>query len=524
MGIYLNPGTEGFAESLRSEIYVDKTGLIACTNKVLGTRQKYVCVSRPRRFGKSMAAEMLAAYYGRGCDSKELFQGLEIAGHPSFGQHRNQYDVLFLNMQDFLSRAGSAKGMVGCLQGLVLQELKQAFPEQADGAQGYLAAALEQIYEGTKRGFVFILDEWDCVFRASHKDSEAQAVYLDFLRSLLKDKHYVKLAYMTGILPVKKYGTHSALNMFDEYSMANPGMMAPYVGFLEEEVQGLCQKYGMDFSEAKRWYDGYQFGRDIHIYNPRSIVGAMLWGRYDSYWSQTETYEALKAYINMNFDGLKDDIILMLGGIRCKADPRTFQNDMTTFQGKDDVLTLLVHLGYLAYSMEKKEVFIPNQEIEYEFATAIKGAGWDEAVKAIAASEELLEATLQKDAEAVARGLEEIHGEASSILTYNNENSLSCAVSLAYFSARASYKIVRELPAGKGFADLVFLPRKNHLDKPAIVVELKWNQSAEGAISQILEKQYAKSLEGYAGKILLAGINYDKAAKSHQCIIQEVTK
>ena len=257
---------------------------------------------------------------------------------------------------------------------------------------------------------VFILDEWDCVFRASHKDSEAQAVYLDFLRSLLKDKHYVKLAYMTGILPVKKYGTHSALNMFDEYSMANPGMMAPYVGFLEEEVQGLCQKYGMDFSEAKRWYDGYQFGRDIHIYNPRSIVGAMLWGRYDSYWSQTETYEALKAYINMNFDGLKDDIILMLGGIRCKADPRTFQNDMTTFQGKDDVLTLLVHLGYLAYSMEKKEVFIPNQEIEYEFATAIKGAGWDEAVKAIAASEELLEATLQKDAEAVARGLEEIHG------------------------------------------------------------------------------------------------------------------
>lgn len=524
MGIYLNPGNESFAESLRSEIYVDKTGLIACTNRMLGTKQKYVCISRPRRFGKSMAAEMLAAYYGRGCDSREMFQGLEIAEHASFEKYRNQYDVLFLNVQNFLSRAGNAKDTVSCLQEIVLRELKKSFPGQVYESEDYLPAALEEIYGETKRGFVIILDEWDCIFREKKQDTEAQNFYLDFLRALLKDKLYVKLAYMTGILPIKKYGTHSALNMFNEYSMMNPGMFDRYAGFTEEEVKELCRKYHMDFAEAERWYDGYRFRKITHVYSPKSVVDAMLREEFDSYWPRTETYEALKVYINLNFDGLRNSIILMLGGIRCKVDPETFQNDMTTFQGKDDVLTLLIHLGYLAYDAEKKEVFIPNQEVEYEFATAIKGAGWDETAKAIASSEELLNATLQKDEEAVAKGLEEAHGQATSVLAYNNENSLSCAVSLAYFSAKTYYMLIREMPAGKGFADLVFLPRRNHPEKPAMVVELKWDKSAESAIDQIQKRQYVKSLEEYTGRLLLVGINYDKETKEHQCMIQEVNK
>lgn len=521
MGSYLNPGSELFAEALRSEIYVDKTGLIACTNKVLGTMQKYVCVSRPRRFGKSLAAQMLAAYYGCGMDSGELFQGLEIAGHPSFEEHRNQYHVLFLNIQDFLSRAGNAKDTVSCFQEIVVRELREQFPELIRESENYLATALEQIYGETKRGFVIIIDEWDCIFRVSKDDKETQKVYLDFLRALLKDRAYVRLAYMTGILPVKKYGTHSALNMFDEYSMMNPGMLAQYVGFTGEEVRQLCQKYHMDFWESRRWYDGYQFRKIAHVYSPKSVVDAMLREEFDNYWSQTETYEALKIYIDMNFDGLKDAIISMLGGIRCKVNPRTFQNDMTTFQGKDDVLTLLVHLGYLGYDIGRKEVFIPNQEVEYEFASAIQGAGWKEVVKAIESSEELLDATLRKDGEAVAHGLNEFHREAASVLAYNNENSLSCAVSLAYFSAREYYTVVREMPSGKGFADLVFLPRRNHPDKPALVVELKWDHSAQGAISQTRNREYVKSLEDYAGQLLLVGINYDKESKEHQCLIEE---
>lgn len=521
MGLYLNPGSELFAEALRSEIYVDKTGLIACTNKVLGTMQKYICVSRPRRFGKSLAAQMLAAYYGYGIDCEELFQGLEIAQHPSFEEHKNRYHALFLNIQDFLSRAGSAKDTVSCLQEMVVKELRKLFPDLISESETYLPIALEEVYRETNRGFVIIIDEWDCIFRVSKGDKESQTIYLDFLRALLKDRAYVRLAYMTGILPVKKYGTHSALNMFDEYSMMNPGMLARYVGFTEEEVKRLCQKYDMDFLESKRWYDGYQFRKIAHVYSPKSVVDAMMREEFDSYWSQTETYEALKIYINMNFDGLKDAIIGMLGGIRCKVNPRTFQNDMTTFQGKDDVLTLLVHLGYLGYDMERKEVFIPNQEVEYEFASAIQGAGWEEVIKAIESSEELLDATLGKDGEMVASGLDEFHREAASVLAYNNENSLSCAVSLAYFSARTYYMVVREMPAGKGFADLVFLPRQNHLDKPALVVELKWDKSAQGAISQIRNREYVKSLNSYAGRLLLVGINYDKESKKHQCVIEE---
>lgn len=524
MGIYLNPGMELFAESLRSEIYVDKTGLIACTNRVLGSRQKYVCVSRPRRFGKSMAAEMLAAYYGYGYDSGKMFQGLEIAKHPSFEEHRNQYHVLFLNVQDFLSRAGNVRETVSCLQEVVIWELRKEFSETICEAERYLASALEEIFRETGRGFVIIIDEWDCIFRVGRGDIEAQTVYLDFLRALLKDKAYVKLAYMTGILPIKKYGTHSALNMFDEYSMMNPGMLAQYVGFTEAEVRQLCQKYDMDFSEAERWYDGYQFRKITHVYSPKSMVDAMLREEFDSYWSQTETYEALKIYIDMNFDGLKDAIISMLGGIRCKVNPRTFQNDMTTFQGKDDVLTLLVHLGYLAYDIERREVFIPNQEVEYEFASAMQGAGWNEVIGAIESSEELLDAVLRKDGGAVAKGLDKAHREAASVLAYNNENSLSCAISLAFFSARTYYTVIREMPAGKGFADLVFLPRRNHPDKPALVVELKWDQSAEGAINQIKKKEYVKSLEGYGGQLLLVGINYNKESKEHQCLIEEEYK
>lgn len=381
MGIYLNPGNELFAEAVRSEIYVDKTGLIKNTNRVLGTSQKFVCVSRPRRFGKSMAANMLAAYYGKACDSQQLFSKFEIAADPDFQEHLNRYHVIFLNMQRMLSRGKSVEGMLQYMQHAVLEELLREFEGQLPVNETVLSIALEKLYQNTGEKFVFIIDEWDCVFRTGQIIDEAQTMYLDFLRDLLKDQPYVILAYMTGILPIKKYGTHSALNMFDEYSMTSPRNMATYIGFTEDEVRALCEKYGMDFDAMKNWYDGYSFSKVSHIYNPKSVVDALRAGEFASYWTQTETYEALKIYIDINHDGLKDAIIEMLVGTSVCISTERFQNDMTTLGSRDDVLTLLIHLGYLAFDKETSSVRIPNAEIRGEFQNAIEGDRWDDVIE-----------------------------------------------------------------------------------------------------------------------------------------------
>ena len=524
MGIYLNPGNEAFHISVNDDIYVDKSGLISFANSRIGKRKRYICVSRPRRFGKSMTAEMLAAYYDRSCKSRELFQNLEIVRDESFEENLNQYDVFALNIQQFLRAAGSPGNLVAYMEAQVLKEVREVYGDFLDSSITNLPVALATIFSKNNRehgGFIFIIDEWDCIFREASENKEAQRLYLDFLKDLLKDRTYVKLAYMTGILPIKKYGTHSALNIFDEFSMTEPKRLAKYVGFTESEVKLLCKRYGMDFEEAKRWYDGYRFRQMEHIYNPKSIVDAMTEKEFHSYWVSTETYEALKIYIDMNYDGLKDAIIAMLGGINCEIDAGTFQNDMTSFTGKDDVLTLLVHLGYLAYQEETREVFIPNDEVRTEFLRAVRKSGWDEVINAVAASEGILEATLKQDVEAVARGVDAVHTENTSILSYHDENSLSCVITLAYYSAKKDYTLIRELPAGKGFADIVFLPRR-HTDKPALLVELKWDQSAEGAIRQIKERQYVNALEKYRGNLLLVGIAYDRRSKRHHCVIEKV--
>lgn len=519
MGIYLNPKNTGFREAVQSEIYVDKSNLITYTNKVLGTKQKNICVSRPRRFGKSMAAEMLIAYYSRGCDSKDLFRNLQIASAPTFPVHLNACNVIFLNMQNFLSETHNADKMITKLQQDVTSELYAEYKLPAKSPTT-LPDLLNQIYDVTDEQFIFIIDEWDCIFRETKETSAGHMLYLDFLRNLLKDRNYVSLTYMTGILPIKKYGSHSALNMFHEFSMTNPRALTEYTGFTEEETKALCEQYHMDFTETARWYDGYTFRRISHIYSPKSVVDAMLNQEFDTYWTQTETYEALKVYIEMNFDGLKDAIIEMLSGAHVRINIATFENDMTTFRNRDDVFTLLVHLGYLAYDAEKEEVFVPNFEVSREFTNALQGAGWDNIIEAIQMSDSLLKETWEKNNIYVAKALSRTHLEGS-ILTYNNENTLACVIALAYYSARIYYTTVREMPTGKGFADLVFIPRTNHLDKPALIVELKWDKSAAGAIAQIKEKQYVSALDGYTGTILLVGINYDKKTKQHECLIEE---
>lgn len=522
MGIYLNPDNDGFWRAVRSEIYVDKTGLIKYTNKHLNTEQEYICVSRPRRFGKSMALNMLAAYYSRGCESADLFKGFQIEHEQTFKEHLNKYDVIYLNMQQFLIESERQK-VTEYLEHEVLEELREEYGELFKSQETRLAAALRRIYVKKKKKFIFLIDEWDCVMRERRESESLQKQYLDFLRNLLKDQPYVALAYMTGILPIKKYGEHSALNMFTEYSMTDPKALEEYTGFTAAEVKRLCERYAMDFEETGSWYDGYVFRKFQHIFNPRSVVEAMCCKRFSNYWAATEAYDALKIHIDMNFDGLRADIVQMLGGGRVKVNTRSFQNDMKNFKVKDDVLTLLIHLGYLAYDSEAKEVFIPNKEIIEEFENAMSTGGWPETMAVLQESEKLLEATLRCDEASVARGLDKAHMEVASVLTYNNENSLACAIGLVYYSARKDYKFVREFPAGHGFADIVFLPLPS-VHKPAIIIELKYGKPAHAAIRQIKERHYAQSLTGYSGEVLLVGVNYqkDNVDKPHSCIIEKL--
>ncbi len=523
MGSYMNPGKEKFVQCINSEIYIDKTGLIRYCNKVMNSLQKYISMSRPRRFGKSVTADMLAAYYSRGCDCGDLFAGLEIAEDEHYTEHMNRYNVLFLNMQEFLSQSSDMPEMLALLKKSLLWDMLDSYTELKYFDKTNLTRTMQDIFNQTKIPFVIIIDEWDCIFREYRMEGEAQKLYLDFLRDMLKDKGYIALCYMTGILPIKKYGTHSALNMFDEFSMVFQGALAEYAGFTEAEVRGLCQRYGMDFEETKKWYDGYFLEGVGSVYNPRSVVSAMRFGKFQFYWNQTETFEALRTYIDLNFEGLKDAILQMMDGKNgVPVDIRSFTNDMVTFHSRDDVLTLLVHLGYLGYRSERGEVFIPNEEILNEYITSISNSDWGEVSKALRNSRSVLDAVWNQDEALVAKAVEEAHFE-SSYLQYNDENALSYTISLAFYVARNYYTVIRELPAGKGRADIVYLPRKQHGGKPALLVELKWNKTAESAIAQLRDKCYPKALEDYKGNLLLVGICYDEKTKEHTCRIEPYT-
>ena len=383
MGSYLNPGNFSFRGSLRSKIYVDKSELIVKTNDALCTEQKYICVSRPRRFGKSMAANMLAAYYDRSENTEELFHNLAISKDKSYKENLNQYDVIKINMQEFLSMSETMEEMLEMLKNYLVADLEETYPKVRFRDGKNLIQVMKDVFSYTKCPFVILIDEWDCLFREYKQNKEAQRKYLDFLRAWLKDKDYVAMAYMTGILPIKKYGSHSALNMFTEYSMTDPGELAEYFGFTEPEVFGLCDKYEMSFEKAKIWYDGYQLvehkkeKEECHsMYSPKSVVEAMLRHRFGTYWNQTETYEALKIYIQMDMDGLKDSVVRMLAGESVSINIGTFSNDMTTFASKDDILTLLVHLGYLTYNVTDQTVRIPNKEVSQEYVNAISTMNW----------------------------------------------------------------------------------------------------------------------------------------------------
>ena len=528
MGRFLNPDNSAFRDTLNSKIYVDKTGLLKFTNEAIDTTSKFICNSRPRRFGKSVTADMLTAYYSRGCDSKELFDGLKINVMDPAGSHMNQHEVIHFDLQWCMMDAGSAENTVSYLNRNIVNELRKAYPDCIPDSVQTVYSAMSLIYEATGHKFIVIIDEWDVLIRDEANNQAVQDEYIDFLRGMFKGSEptkFISLAYLTGILPIKKLKTQSALNNFMQYTMISPGPLAAYIGFTEAEVQGLCQQYQQSFSEVKRWYDGYHLGT-FHVYNPNAVVKFMLDGTFQSFWSQTGTYESILPLINRNFDGLKTAILTMLSGDEVKVRTTSFQNDMISFRNKDDVLTLLIHLGYLAYDQNKKTAYVPNEEIRGEFVDAVSEDKWNELVSFENSSEILLDDTLQKDGRAVAAKIDEIHEAYTSVIQYNDENSLSSVLTIAYLSSLKYYfKPVRELPTGRGFADFVYIPKPDYIqDYPALLIELKWNKDANTALQQILEKKYPASLETYTGNILLVGISYDKKNKKHQCVIEEYTK
>ena len=523
MGAYINFGNEGFKSVLRRK-YIDKTGLIAVVNDTLLTENRFLCVTRSRRFGKSLAAKMLCAYYDRSCNSRSLFEGLEIASHPSFEEHLNKYPVIYLDLTDFVTRFKD-DGIVAHIDAELREDIQKAYPDIPNpGPEADLMKVLIDICETTGERFFFIIDEWDAICREFRPGTEAMDRYVNWLRRMFKGVSAAKVfagVYMTGILPVKKYKTESALNNFTEYSMVEPRQMARYFGFTKEEVEALAAKREMDFDDLEKWYDGYQMGDQASMFNPNSVMQALDSGRCRSFWASTGAFEAVANYIQMNYEGLKDNIIDMLGGGRCKVDTTAFQNDMSIIRSRDDVLTVLIHLGYLSYNWRRSECYIPNREVAGEMLNAVRANNWRPVVEAVAASEQLLEDTLRGDEEAVARGIEAAHDEHTSILSYNNENSLACVLSLAYYYARNDYITYRELPGGKGFADMVLIPRKN-VDSPAIVLELKYNKDADSAIEQIKRKEYPARLAAYVRRLLLVGVNYDRNTKTHTCRIEQV--
>ena len=531
MGTYLNPDNQTFLEQVQ-EFYVDKTMLVKATNRFLGSPTfKFICVSRPRRFGKTIAGNMLSGYYSKGADSKELFAPYKISKEPSFEKHLNKYNVLKIDLNAMYSKWMSfepkekrPETVISMLTRTVCAEMKEEFKDVNFCEAGTIADFIQKVYEQKKETFVIILDEYDVFIREIDLECELQ-LYLGFLNSLFKNAELVpaiSLAYLTGILPIMKDKIQSKLNTFRLYTMLEPGSLAEFVGFLPDEVQAICQKYGCSFEECKNWYDGYRL-EEFEVYNPQSVMIAAVTGKFKSYWSETSTYSVIAEKIQMNFDGTKKDVIAMIGGEKVDVIVGKYNNTMTGFFSKDDVFTFLIHLGYLAYDDEEQVCYIPNREIHDEWIKAISdNSDYEQTNKIINDSKNLLKETLAGNETAVAEALDRSHDHVSSYRSYNNEYSLQSAIYLAFIYALNGYNIIKEMPAGKGIADIVYIPLDK--SKSAIIVELKHNKTAESALMQIRQKRYFDCLENWKGEIIFVGANYDEETKKHTCKIEKLRK
>ena len=528
MGMIVNPSNGAFQTMLNSMIYVDKTLIIRELNKVVDTRNRFICVSRPRRFGKSMAKGMLMAYYSRGCKSHKQFKNLKISQDPSYRKYLNKFNVIALDCVDYsanLLKEGK-DSFVNKMTWKVRNEMIEEFPDIDFSKCQSIAEGIVQVYKKTGVKFVILIDEYDLPIRTEQPQKLFQE-YLDLLLSLFKSEttmEAIALAYITGILPIVREKTESKLNNFREITFIKPQNFAEFTGFTEEEVKELCEKYDVNFQECLNWYEGYT-ANGIHICNPHAIVECITSRSFEPYWSATGTYETISPYIKGNYEGIKDDLITMLAGGRVPVSITEFANTLTDINTKDKLFTYMMHTGFLAYNADDKTCRMPTLETQDIWGNALKDTQSFKVLgNFIKNSERLLKATLAKDGDAVASALEVLHTEVTSNMSYNHEQSLQSAIDIAYMFARTYYSLFNELPTGKGYADVVFVPL--YPNWPALIIELKRKSSTESALNQIRKREYSRHLEHYKGKLLFIGVNYDDKGKDkkHTCEIVECEK
>ena len=553
MGCFLNPDNDNsfirLANSKNKYLLVDKTDFIEHINERINEDNRFLAVTRPRRFGKTVTAHMLSAYYSKGYVGQNIFDKLEIANKPSFVEHLNKYNVLYIDMISIKDKYISYKAdssfyiegiddLVDFLQFIVVHELKQnqEYADQINNAplvgKKSLLSALEVVCKYTSEKFIFIMDEWDLICREYRNEPVLLEKFIEVMRGLFKSdggQACFALAYLTGILPIKKYNSQSALNVFKEYNMLTPEPYETYFGFTEDEVAEIVKSPNCTLShqELKKWYEGYKLN-GIDIYNPNSVVSAVSDGKCKSYWSRTSSNEEVVRLINMDFDGIKNDVMNLIEGARVVFDFSNFQNDMVTINNKNDVFSLLVCLGYLGCSDvggdgNYKQAYVPNKEIKYALMGIIKGQEWFERIENIKRSESLLKAILELDATTVATLIQDVHNSpAVSLLDYNDEESLTyCVMTGLLWSTLGKYITRREEQAGKGRADLVYEPMLNGTT-PLILIEFKYDGSAEEAIAQIKKQEYFKRYSGQYRNIIIVGINYSTKTKDHQCLIEKL--
>ncbi|MBQ6090957.1 MAG: AAA family ATPase [Lachnospiraceae bacterium] len=520
MGIYLNPGNSNFKEAVNAAIYVDKTMMIASIELLAKQDNKYICVSRPRRFGKTIAGNMISAYYSKGCNSRELFAPFKIAKDPCFGDKLNKLNVIKLDMNSEYQNTVKKNELIKRITKEIKAEMIKEFPDSGILEDDSLGQSILRVYSATGETFVIIMDEYDVLVREK-VSQELFGEYLSFLNGLFKSdtiRPAISLAYLTGILPVVRDKIQSKLNNFEEYTILDAGELAEFIGFTSEEVIELCREHGISYEDCKRWYDGYR-QHGFEIYNPESVVKCIKKREYGSFWGKTSTYEAIAERIRANFEGVKEDVISMIAGENVDVNITRFMNTMDSFFTKSDIFTYLIHLGYLAYNREDKTCRIPNKEVRQEWFNAIETESeYKETNKIINASKNLLMDTISGDEEAVAKALDVSHIHVTSNRSYNNEDALQSAIYLAYIYALNEYTVIKEMTAGKGFADVVFIPFKPN--RPAMIIELKRNSCTESALEQIKDKKYFDSLQHYKGQLLFVGINYDEKEKTHTCRIE----
>ncbi|MDY4079882.1 MAG: AAA family ATPase [Clostridium sp.] len=518
MSIYINTnkGLENYKMLKRGKYFVDKSQIIEIINQRINTNDRFICITRPRRFGKSSIADMLSAYYTKNYDSKDIFNELNISKSSSYLENLNKYNVINIQFNEIPDEIGTYKDYIENIKRGLKSDIKSVFKNiDFDNTD-----SISRMLTKTKEKFVFIFDEWDYIF-SNNLFKENQDEYLEFLRNLLKDKSYVSLAYMTGVLPIKKYSSGSALNMFDEDTMLNDFIYGNYFGFTEKEVIKLCEKQNkITFEEISEWYNGYTNSDGYKIYNPRSVVKALQNGRCISYWTNTGAMNEVKEYLKYNILDVREDVIKMVNGLSVKIIiNEEFRAGQNTPKTRQEIYSAMIVLGFLSYY--EGFLKIPNKELMKEFENAISDEAFGYVSKIINNSENMLNATLNQDSNKVAEILHNIHNSEIPIFQYNDENSLSCVVTLAYLKARDLYRIVREEKTGKGYADFTFHPRRK--GDTAIILELKKDEKVDKALKQIKEKEYTqKFIEEQEYNIIAVAICYDSKTKEHHCKIESL--